>query len=121
MVFATALETFKVLEGNDVFLCLFELVLTYGLGLLPNRATFCILPLPCYNTTDWLKLSLRISNDWDYRCHRCRSTASQTGSRVTCLVSVQAMEELGHFQLSRIVYRSLRNGAIMLKHNDGGG
>jgi hypothetical protein len=37
------------------------------------------------------------------------------------LVSMQAMEELGHIQLSRIVYRSLRNGAIMLKHNDGGG
>ena len=26
---------------------------------------------------------------------------------VTCLVSMQAMEELGHFQLPGIVYRSL--------------
>ena len=30
---------------------------------------------------------------------------------VTCLVSMQAMEELGHFQLLGIVYRSLRYGA----------
>ena len=32
--------------------------------------------------------------------------------RVTCLVSMQAIEELGHFQLSGIVYRSLRHGAV---------
>ena len=31
---------------------------------------------------------------------------------VTCLVSMQAMEELGHFQLPGIVYRSLRHGAV---------
>jgi hypothetical protein len=31
---------------------------------------------------------------------------------VTCLVSRQAMEELGHFQLPGIVYRSLRCGAL---------
>ena len=30
---------------------------------------------------------------------------------VTCL-SMQAMEELGHFQLPGIVYRSLRHGAL---------
>jgi hypothetical protein len=30
---------------------------------------------------------------------------------VTCLVSMEAMEELGHFQHSGIVYRSLRHGA----------
>jgi hypothetical protein len=34
---------------------------------------------------------------------------------VTCLVNMQAMEELGHFQLPGIVYRSLRHGAV-LKH-----
>ena len=32
--------------------------------------------------------------------------------RVTCLVSRQAMKELGHFQLLGIVYRSLRHGAV---------
>jgi hypothetical protein len=31
---------------------------------------------------------------------------------VTCLVNVQAMEELGHFKLPGIVYRSLRHGAV---------
>ena len=31
---------------------------------------------------------------------------------VACLVSMQAMEELRHFQLSEIVYRSLRHGAM---------
>ena len=30
---------------------------------------------------------------------------------VTCLVNMQAMEKLGHFQLPGIVYRSLRHGA----------
>ena len=31
---------------------------------------------------------------------------------VTCLVSMQAMEELGHFQIPGIVYRSLPHGAV---------
>ena len=31
---------------------------------------------------------------------------------VTFLVSMQAMEELGHFQLPGVVYRSLRHGAV---------
>ena len=31
---------------------------------------------------------------------------------VLCLVSMQSMEELGHFQLPGIVYRSLRHGAM---------
>ena len=31
---------------------------------------------------------------------------------VICLVSMQAMEELGHFQLPGIVYRSLQHGAV---------
>ena len=31
---------------------------------------------------------------------------------VTCLVNMQAMEELGQFQLPGIVYRSLRHGAV---------
>ena len=31
---------------------------------------------------------------------------------VTCLVSMQAMEELGHQQLPGIVYRSLQHGAV---------
>ena len=31
---------------------------------------------------------------------------------VTCLVSMQAVEELGHFQLAGIVYRSLRHGDV---------
>jgi hypothetical protein len=32
--------------------------------------------------------------------------------RVTYLVSMQAVEELGHFQLLGIVYRSLEHGAV---------
>jgi hypothetical protein len=31
---------------------------------------------------------------------------------VTCLVSMQVMEELGHFQLPGIVYRFLRHVAM---------
>jgi hypothetical protein len=31
---------------------------------------------------------------------------------VTCLVSMEAMEELGNFQLPGIVYISLRHGAV---------
>jgi hypothetical protein len=31
---------------------------------------------------------------------------------VTCLVSMQPMEDLGHFQHPGIVYRSLRHGAM---------
>ena len=33
------------------------------------------------------------------------------GQSVTCLVSMQALKELGHFQLPGIMYRSLRHGA----------
>ena len=44
--------------------CLFELFLPqYGLGLLANRAILCIPPLPCHNTTDWLK---RIKKEINY-------------------------------------------------------
>jgi hypothetical protein len=37
---------------------------------------------------------------------------------MTCLVSMQVLEELGHFQLPVIVYKSLRHGPciITLKH-----
>ena len=42
------------------------------------------------------------------RCRTHQSKASQTCQRVKRLVSMQAMEELGHFQLPGIVYRSLR-------------
>jgi hypothetical protein len=31
-------------------------------GLLPNRALFCVPPLPCHNTTDWLKRNKRERN-----------------------------------------------------------
>ena len=31
---------------------------------------------------------------------------------VTCLMTMQAMEELGNFQLSGMVYRSLQHGAV---------
>ena len=31
-------------------------------GLLPNRAIFCIPPLPCHNTTDWLNCIKKESN-----------------------------------------------------------
>ncbi|CDQ67590.1 unnamed protein product [Oncorhynchus mykiss] len=41
------------------------------------------------------------------RRHKHRSRASQT-----CLVSMQAMEELEHFQLPGIVYRFLQHGAV---------
>jgi hypothetical protein len=43
--------------------------------------------------------------------------------RVTCLVSMQAMEKLGHFQLSGIVYRSLQHWALDYHAEtcDGGG
>jgi hypothetical protein len=42
---------------------------------------------------------------------------------VTCLVSTQAMEELGHFQLPGIVYRSFQHGAMHYAETwgDGGG
>ena len=39
---------------------------------------------------------------------------SKRAQLVACLVSVQAMEELGHFQLPGIVYRSLRHGGCAL-------
>jgi hypothetical protein len=39
---------------------------------------------------------------------------------VTCLVSMQAMEELGHFQLPGIVYRSLQHGAMHYHAETGG-
>ena len=32
--------------------------------------------------------------------------------QVTCLVNMQAMEELGHFQLLGIAYRTLQHGAV---------
>lgn len=43
---------------------------------------------------------------------------SKQAQCVTCLVSMQATQELGRFQLLRIVYRSLQHGAvhIMLQH-----
>ena len=31
---------------------------------------------------------------------------------VTCLMTMQAMEELGHFQLPGIVYKSLQHGGM---------
>ena len=42
---------------------------------------------------------------------QCRTRQSRA-TWVTCLVSMQAMEELGHFQLPGIVYRSLQHGAV---------
>uniref|UniRef100_A0A8C7G7J7 V-type proton ATPase subunit F n=1 Tax=Oncorhynchus kisutch TaxID=8019 RepID=A0A8C7G7J7_ONCKI len=49
---------------------------------------------------------------------RCRthfnSEHSKLSQWVTCLVSIQATEELGHFQLPGIVYRFLRHGAVHL-------
>ena len=67
MVFASAIEEmFKVLEIFQIdcpsclkvmmdchlFLLIWAVL---GLGLFPNRAIFCIPPLPCHNTKDWLK------------------------------------------------------------------
>ena len=46
------------------------------------------------------------------RCLTRQLRASQTCSVVTCLVNMQTMEELGHFQLLGIVYRSLWHGAV---------
>uniref|UniRef100_A0A673X1M5 Phospholipid-transporting ATPase n=1 Tax=Salmo trutta TaxID=8032 RepID=A0A673X1M5_SALTR len=46
------------------------------------------------------------------RCRTRRSAAFQTCFRLTCLVSMQAIEELGHFHLPGIVYRSLRHVAV---------
>ena len=43
---------------------------------------------------------------------------SKHAQLVTYLVHMQAMEELGHFQLLGIVYRSLRRGAVR-KHDSG--
>ena len=37
---------------------------------------------------------------------------SQHAQLVTCLVSMHAMKELGHYQLPGIGYRSLRHGAV---------
>lgn len=45
--------------------------------------------------------------DTGRNCHAHRSRASQTCTMVTCLVSLLAMQELGHFQLPGIVNRSL--------------
>ena len=42
-------------------------------------------------------------------CQTCQSKHAQW---VKYLVSMQAMEELGHFQLPGIVYRSLRHWAV---------
>ena len=47
---------------------------------------------------------------WLMQRDTCR--ASQHTQWVTCLVSMQAMEELGYFQLPGIVYRSLRHEAV---------
>ena len=52
-------------------------------------------------------------------CRTRRSRASKHAQWVRCLVSVQAMEELGHFQLPGIVYRDpcdMGTCIIMLKY-----
>jgi hypothetical protein len=54
--FIIALDVFN----NFMMNCHFPLLIWAVLAIiwswsLPNRAIFCILPLPCHNTTDWLK------------------------------------------------------------------
>lgn len=41
-------------------------------------------------------------------------TQSKHAQRVTCLVSILAMQELGFFQLPGIVYRSLQHGGCAI-------
>ena len=54
---------------------------------------------------------LDICGNWKTLVH-VRPEHPKLAQRVTCLVSVQAMEELGHFQLPGIVFRSLQHGAV---------
>ena len=47
----------------------FRKALYYGPGLLPNRAIFCIPPLPCHNTTDCLKCIKKERNSTINKAH----------------------------------------------------
>jgi hypothetical protein len=84
---------------------------------LPSRSVILLFRIERCWSDVWL---------WPVECcfffNRLRKVAGywgETETWVTCLVSVQAMEELERFQLPGIVYRSLRYGGpcvIMLKH-----
>jgi hypothetical protein len=65
-------------------------------------------PLP-FN--GWVTL-LDIGGNWNTLLYTSIPEHPKHAQWVTCLVSMQAMEELGHFQLPGIVHRSLRHGTV---------
>ena len=55
---------------------------------------------------------LDIGGNWNTLSYTLIQSITKHAQWATCLVSMQAMEELGHFQLPGIVYRSLRHGYV---------
>ena len=55
---------------------------------------------------------LDIGGKWKHAVVHVNPEHPKQAQWVTCLVSMQDMEELEHFQLPQIVYRSLRHVAV---------
>jgi hypothetical protein len=55
---------------------------------------------------------LDIGRNWNTLLYTSIQSIPNMLKWVTCLVSMQAMEELGRFQLPGIVYRYLQHGAV---------
>ena len=76
-----------------------------------DQAVYCglwnVVPTPlqwlCEVAGYWQELEHAVIHDPEHPKH---------AQWMTCLVCMQAMEELGHFQLQGIVYRSLRHGTV---------
>jgi hypothetical protein len=79
----------------------------------------------CFPTPlQWLSKVAGYSQELEHSVVHVDPDHSKHAQWVTCLVNMQAMEELGHFQLAGIVYRSLRHGAMHYlaeTSGDGGG
>jgi hypothetical protein len=65
--------------------------------------------MECCSTPQWL---CEAAGYWQDLGHAVYPEHPKHDQWVICLVSMQAIEEFGHFQLPGIVYKSLRHGAV---------
>jgi hypothetical protein len=66
----------------------------------------------CCPTPPYFAKLLDIGGNWNTLSYTFNPEHPKPAQWVTSLASMQAMEELGHFHLPGIVYRSLQHGAV---------
>ena len=70
--------------------------------------------MECCPTLQWLCKVAGYGRDLEHAVVHINPEHPKHANCVTFLVRMQAMKELGHFQLPRIVYRSLQHGALII-------